>query len=71
MDQSEYSRLLETSFVSSLRWKNMAIDWTKIEAKPDKEAKVMGQVLLDFRAKVQDQTIEINNLHTENEKLVN
>jgi chromosome segregation ATPase len=31
----------------------------------------MGQVLLDFRAKVQDQTIEINNLHTENEKLVN
>ncbi len=49
----------------------MAIDWTKIEAKPDKEAKVMGQVLLDFRAKVQDQTIEINNLHTENEKLVN
>ncbi|NMC08457.1 MAG: hypothetical protein GYA24_24830 [Candidatus Lokiarchaeota archaeon] len=49
----------------------MAIDWTKIEAKPDKEAKVMGQVLLDFRAKVQDQTIEINNLHSENEKLVN
>ncbi|MEX2716360.1 MAG: hypothetical protein Q6370_008670 [Candidatus Sigynarchaeota archaeon] len=31
----------------------------------------MGQVLLDFRAKVQDQTIEINNLHSENEKLVN
>ncbi|MBN2154282.1 MAG: hypothetical protein JW839_22700 [Candidatus Lokiarchaeota archaeon] len=50
---------------------DLAIDWTKIEAKPDKEAKVMGQVLLDFRAKVQDQTIEINNLHTENEKLVN
>ena len=47
----------------------MAIDWTKIEANPDKEVKVIGSLLLDFKAKVQDQTIEINNHYTENEKL--
>ena len=47
----------------------ISIDWTKIEANPDKEVKVIGSLLLDFKAKVQDQTIEINNHYTENEKL--
>jgi chromosome segregation ATPase len=45
------------------------IDWTRFEEKPDKEVKVTGQVLLDFRSKVQDQTIEINNLRSQIEKL--
>jgi len=48
---------------------DMAIDWTKLEARPDKEVKVIGSFLLDFREKVQDQTLEINELHTAYEKL--
>ena len=45
------------------------IDWKKIEAKPDKEIKVLGSLLLDFRAKINSQIIAINNLRMENENL--
>jgi len=48
-----------------------AIDWKKIESKPDKELKVVGRLLLDFRAEINKQIIEINNLRVENEKLLN
>jgi len=46
-----------------------AIGWEKIEANPNKEIKVLGSLLLDFRAKINSQIIEINNLRMENENL--
>jgi len=46
-----------------------AVDWKKVEIKPDKEIKVAGRLLLDFRAEINKQTIEINNLRVENERL--
>jgi hypothetical protein len=45
------------------------IDWKKIEITPDKEVKVIGRLLLDFRAEINKQIIEINNLRVENERL--
>jgi len=45
------------------------VDWKKIEIKPDKEIKVAGRLLLDFRAEINKQIIEINNLQLENERL--
>jgi len=48
-----------------------AIDWKKIEANPDKELKVVGRLLLDFRAEINKQIIEINKLRMDNEKLQN
>ena len=47
-----------------------AVDWKKIQIKPDKEIKVVGRLLLDFRAEINKQIIEINNLRVENEKLL-
>ena len=35
------------------------------------ELKVVGRLLLDFRAEINSQVIEINNLRMENEKLQN
>lgn len=47
----------------------MAIDWKRIESNPNGVVKLIGSVLLDFRAKVQEQTIEINKLRDDNRTL--
>lgn len=52
-------RLVDSTFV----------DWKKIEARPDKEIKVVGRLLLDFRAEINKQIIDLNNLRMENERL--
>jgi len=47
----------------------MSIDWTKVEQKPDKEFKVVGKVLIDFKNRITNQEKEIASLKEEVSKL--
>src|SRR5271157_1333147 len=47
----------------------MSIDWTKVEQKPDKEHKVVGKVLIDFKSRITSQEKEIASLKDEVAKL--
>jgi chromosome segregation ATPase len=48
----------------------MSIEWIKLEQRPDKEVKVSGKFLTDFRDRVVDQEREISSLKEKIDKLV-
>ncbi|MFX0102745.1 MAG: hypothetical protein ACFFCS_24470 [Candidatus Hodarchaeota archaeon] len=47
----------------------MMVDWEKINLKPEKDVKVTGTMLLEFKKKSEEQQDQISSLNTEIEKL--
>lgn len=48
----------------------MSIEWFKIEQNPDRDFKILGKLLIDFRDRVVNQEKEIASLQEENDKLL-
>ncbi|NMC04807.1 MAG: hypothetical protein GYA24_06330 [Candidatus Lokiarchaeota archaeon] len=47
----------------------MSIEWTRVEEKPDKECKIVGKLLIDFRAKIVGLERDVASLKDEIAKL--